>query len=96
MKLLDVNVWLAATWARHRHHGTAKRWLDDEDDDVAMCRVTQMALLRLVTNPAVVERDALDPPPSLGSGRTIDDRSTCRVLDGAGRVGTDMGDVLEA
>ena len=59
MKLLDVNVWLAATWARHRHHGTAKRWLDDEDDDVAMCRVTQMALLRLVTNPAVVERDAL-------------------------------------
>ena len=59
MKLLDVNVWLAATWARHRHHRTAKRWLDDEEDDLALCRVTEMALLRLVTNPAVMERDAL-------------------------------------
>ena len=59
MKLLDVNVWLAATWARHRHHKTAKRWLDDEEDDLALCRVTEMALLRLVTNPAVMDRDAL-------------------------------------
>ncbi len=59
MKLLDVNVWLAATWARHRHHGTAKRWLDHEEDDLALCRVTEMALLRLVTNPAVLDRDAL-------------------------------------
>lgn len=24
MKLLDVNVWLAASWARHRHHELAK------------------------------------------------------------------------
>lgn len=59
MKLLDVNVWLAAIWARHRHHATAKRWLDDEEDDLALCRVTEMALLRLVTNPAVMDRDAL-------------------------------------
>lgn len=59
MKLLDANVWLAATWARHRQHGTAKRWLDHEEDDLALCRVTELALLRLVTNPAVVDRDAL-------------------------------------
>jgi predicted nucleic acid-binding protein len=51
MKLLDVNVWLAAAWARHRHHGVAKRWLDDEEDDLAFCRVTQMALLRLPPTP---------------------------------------------
>lgn len=59
MKLLDVNVWLAAAWARHQHHRAAKRWVDGEDDDLAFCRVTQMALLRLVTNPAIMQRDAL-------------------------------------
>lgn len=59
MKLLDVNVWLAAAWARHRHHATAKQWVDDEEDDLAFCRVTEMSLLRLVTNPAVLGTDAL-------------------------------------
>jgi uncharacterized protein len=59
MKLLDVNVWLAAAWARHRHHEVAKRWVDQQEDDLALCRVTQMALLRLMTNPAVTGRDAL-------------------------------------
>jgi toxin-antitoxin system PIN domain toxin len=59
MKLLDVNVWLAAAWARHQHHTATKVWLDQEDDELAFCRVTQMALLRLITNPAVTARDAL-------------------------------------
>ena len=59
MKLLDVNVWLAAAWARHAHHPVAKRWIDDEDDELAFCRVTHMALLRLITNPAIMQRDAL-------------------------------------
>ena len=58
MKLIDVNVWLAATWGRHRHHAIARRWMDDEDDDLALCRVTEMAILRLVTNPAVLGPDA--------------------------------------
>jgi toxin-antitoxin system PIN domain toxin len=59
MKLLDVNVWLAAAWARHRHHRLAKTWLDHQEDELALCRVTQMALLRLMTNPAVTGADAL-------------------------------------
>ena len=58
MKLLDVNGWLAAVWARHRHHATAKQWVDNEEDDLAFCRVTEMSLLRLVTNPAVLGTDA--------------------------------------
>ena len=58
MKLLDVNVWLAAVWARHAHHSIAKRFVDGEDDELAFCRVTEMALLRLVTHPAVVGHDA--------------------------------------
>ena len=59
MKLLDVNVWLAASWARHRHHEVAKRWVNQQEDVLAFCRVTHMALLRLMTNPAVTGRDAL-------------------------------------
>jgi toxin-antitoxin system PIN domain toxin len=59
MKLLDVNVWLAASWARHRHHEVVKRWVNQQDDDLAFCRVTHLALLRLMTNPAVTGSDAL-------------------------------------
>lgn len=59
MKLLDVNVWLAASWARHRHHEAVKQWVDQQEDELAFCRVTHMALLRLMTNPAVTGRDAL-------------------------------------
>lgn len=57
MKLLDVNVWLAAVWARHAHHRAAKRFVDGSEDELAFCRVTEMALLRLVTNPAVTGKD---------------------------------------
>ena len=58
MKLLDVNVWLAASWGRHVHHAIAKRAVDAEDDELAFCRVTEMALLRLLTNPAAMGPDA--------------------------------------
>ena len=59
MKLLDVNVWLAAAWARHVHHAVAKRYVDAEDADMVFCRVTELALLRLVTNRAVTGEDTL-------------------------------------
>jgi toxin-antitoxin system PIN domain toxin len=58
VKLLDVNVWLAAAWARHTKHPIAKRWVDEQDDELAFCRMTEMAFLRLVSNPAVTGRDA--------------------------------------
>lgn len=57
MKLPDINLWLAASWARHVHHAVAKRVIDAEDDELAFCRVTEMALLRLLTNPAVTGTD---------------------------------------
>jgi len=59
MKLLDVNVWFAAAWARHGHHPVAKRYVDGEDADMVFCRVTELAFLRLVTNRAVTGDDAL-------------------------------------
>ncbi len=57
MTILDVGVWLAAAWDRHEHHGTVKQWFDGEQDVLVLCRVTHMALLRLLSNPAVMGAD---------------------------------------
>ena len=59
MILLDVGVWLAASWGRHIHHGVAVTWFDQQEDDLAMCRVTQMSLLRLLSNPGVMSQDVI-------------------------------------
>lgn len=60
--LLDVNCWLAAAARRHRHHPEAKNWLDAVTLPLVFCRVTQMAFLRLLTNPKVMGTDVLTPP----------------------------------
>ena len=60
MKLVDVGVWLAAVWGRHVHHPVAAEWFSQEADDIAFCRVTQMGLLRLLSNPAIMRDDAID------------------------------------
>src|SRR5438045_4176239 len=58
--LLDVNVWLALASARHIHSGLSSRWLDSIGAASALfCRVTQMGLLRLLTNQSVMGDDVL-------------------------------------
>jgi len=57
--LVDVGVWLAALWGRHVHHPAARQWFDAQSDDLVLCRVTQLNLLRLVTNPAIMREDTL-------------------------------------
>ena len=53
--LLDVNVWLALTDERHVHHQAARvYWNEQRADHIAFCRVTMLALLRLVTHPKVM------------------------------------------
>lgn len=59
MILLDVGVWLAAVWGRHVHHPVAKAWFDRQSSDLVLCRVTQMSLLRLLSNPSVMGSDVL-------------------------------------
>ena len=59
MILVDVGLWLAAIWARHVHHRVSKRWFDEQQDDLVLCRVTQMSLLRLISNPSVMGDDAV-------------------------------------
>ncbi len=61
--LPDVNVWIALVVAEHAHHESALEWLDEclyaEGGNVIFCRVTQMGLLRLLTNSKVMGKDAL-------------------------------------
>jgi toxin-antitoxin system PIN domain toxin len=53
--LPDVNVWLALTDDRHVHHHAAQRyWNEQRAGEIAFCRVTMLALLRLVTHPQVM------------------------------------------
>jgi uncharacterized protein len=60
MKLVDIGVWLAAVWGRHVYQPVAADWFAGETDDIAFCRVTQMGLLRLLSNPAILGQDAID------------------------------------
>ena len=60
MILLDAGVWLAAVWGRHAHHPATADWFDRQAGDLVFCRVTQMSLLRLLSNPAIMGDDAVD------------------------------------
>ena len=52
--LPDVNVLLALVAGGHIHHVIAREWfVAQEADSVTISRVTQMGLLRLLTNPEV-------------------------------------------
>ena len=49
--LPDVNVWLALASKRHAHNEAAAEWLEGVGPEQAVfCRITQMGLLRLLTN----------------------------------------------
>jgi toxin-antitoxin system PIN domain toxin len=59
--LCDVNVLLALVTDRHVHHPIATGWLDTVSrGEVAVCRVTQLGLLRLLNNPGVMQEEVLD------------------------------------
>ena len=58
--LPDVNVWIAFAWQGHIHHEIVKPWFAAlEPEQAAFCRVTQMGLLRLITNAHVMGYDVL-------------------------------------
>lgn len=59
MILLDVGVWLAGLWGKHPDHEAVQKWRTTKEESLAFCRVTQMGLLRLLTNPSVLREDTL-------------------------------------
>ena len=55
IKLVDANVWLAIAFSDHAHHAPATNWFDQQADETcAFCRITQMALLRHLTNAKIM------------------------------------------
>lgn len=56
MNLCDVNVWLALVLSAHVHHHAVRRWYESVTaaSSVLFCRITQQALLQLLTNAAVL------------------------------------------
>lgn len=61
--LLDVNLWLALSVPGHPHHDRAHRyWKEESAIELAFCRSTALALLRLTTQPAVMGDDPLSVP----------------------------------
>ena len=56
ISLLDANVWLALAVSTHQHHALASARFDGQSDNsCAFCRITQMALLRHLTNPVIMK-----------------------------------------
>ena len=58
--LFDTNIWLALAHTAHGHHRQAVAVLPEVGTGV-LCRVTQMALLRLLTRPEVMGPDLVTP-----------------------------------
>src|SRR5947208_9821392 len=60
--LPDVNVWLALATDAHVHHKRARRyWETEAADALVFCRITQLSLLRHLTNPKVMGEGCLRP-----------------------------------
>jgi hypothetical protein len=58
----DVNVWLALSVATHAHNSVAWRWMRTlpADTELLFSRYTQLGLLRLLTNGAVMGDETLN------------------------------------
>ena len=58
VSLPDVNIWIALVAEGHVHHVPARDWFTAQPHtSVAFCRITQMGLLRLLTNSNVMGRN---------------------------------------
>jgi toxin-antitoxin system PIN domain toxin len=87
--LPDVNVWLALTDDRHVHHHTARQyWNEQRADEIAFCRVTMLALLRLVTNAQVMSGHAFTNDEAWDIYRTYRNLPIIRFLPEANAVET--------
>lgn len=73
--LADVNVWLATLVAEHPHHDAASLWwrtiVIPDRHHVVFCRLTQLGLLRLLSNERVMGPSRMDYAQAWNAMRTI-------------------------
>ena len=66
--LIDINVWLALSWRIHPCSQVAHHWLASlprQKTRLLFCRITQLGLLRLMTNTLVMGESVLDVEAAL-------------------------------
>lgn len=60
--LVDVNVLLALVALQHVHHSAARKWFSAlSAGEAGLCRVVQLALIRLLNNRSVMGEGAISP-----------------------------------
>lgn len=58
--LVDVNVLLAMLVRQHEHHKLARKWFDTlTQAEAGLCRLVQLALMRLLANRSILGPDAM-------------------------------------
>jgi len=60
--LIDINVWLSLSWGLHPHSDAAHSWLaalPQRSTRLVFTRITQLGLLRLLTNESVMGQSVL-------------------------------------
>ena len=89
LDLPDVNVWLALTDERHVHHQAARLyWNEQRADHIAFCRVTMLALLRLVTHTQVMSGSPFTHDEAWNIYRTYRNLPIIRFLNEADNLET--------
>ena len=60
IRLVDSNLWLALCFGGHLHHELARAWFDSlSPGEAGFCRITQLALLRHLTNTVIMGQAVL-------------------------------------
>ncbi len=58
-RFLDADVWLPLLWEGHVAAAAARAWVAGGEEDLVLCRLTLLAVLRHLTNPAIMGGDVL-------------------------------------
>jgi toxin-antitoxin system PIN domain toxin len=77
----DVNVWLAILSGRHAHHNAAAQWYQSLNEErLCFCRHTQLGVLRLLCNRAVMQEETLSAQEAWRLYESAYDDSSVRFI----------------
>lgn len=95
--LLDANLWLALAVEAHSHHPRAKDyWQNEAAPLTAFCRLTHLALLRHLTNKAVMGGQRLTPAAAWKKGAQFLALPEVKILPEPAGLDDQLGTFCEA